>query len=93
MCDECDKYVIHRGEGWNVSRLHGKVLVAGGTGVASLGKQQDLPHWCTETVLANSKIDPPLAKAEPINDTSDISLITYLRKGKNYCATAAGREE
>jgi len=38
-------------------------------------------------------MDPPLAKAEPISNRGSTSVIIYLRKLKNCCATAAGREE
>ncbi|GAB0210172.1 hypothetical protein GRJ2_003483000 [Grus japonensis] len=38
---------------------------------------------------ASSKTDPLLAKAEPISDSGSTSVITYLRRGKNCCTTAA----
>ncbi|GAB0189094.1 zinc finger and BTB domain-containing protein 5 [Grus japonensis] len=41
---------------------------------------------------AGSKTDLPLAKAELMSDGTSSSVITYLRKGKNHCATAAGSE-
>ncbi|KAK4811066.1 hypothetical protein QYF61_016352 [Mycteria americana] len=42
-----------------------------------------------EPVPDGSKTDPLLAKAEPVSDADGASMITYLRKGKNQCATAA----
>ena len=50
--------------------------------VASVRRQQGLPPCQTESVPASSKMDPPLAKAEPISDAGGTSVITYLRKGK-----------
>ncbi|PKU40387.1 protein pxr1-like [Limosa lapponica baueri] len=43
-------------------------------------------------MLASSKMDPPLAKAKPISDGST-SVIKYLRRGKNCCATATAEGE
>ena len=53
---------------------------------------QKLPLCPIEPMPAGSKTDLPLAKAEPIGDSGSASRITYLRKGKCYCAaaTAAG---
>jgi len=31
---------------------------------------------------ADSKTDPPLAKAEPISDSGSTSMVTYLRREK-----------
>ena len=42
---------------------------------------------------AGSKTDPLLAKAEPISDGGSASVITYLRKGKSYCAAAIAAGE
>ena len=43
---------------------------------------------------AGSKMDPLLAKAEPISNGGSASGITYLRKGRSYCAAAiAARDE
>jgi len=39
----------------------------------------------------SSKMDPLLAKAEPISDGGSASGITYLRRGEKTC-TAAARE-
>ncbi|GAB0207045.1 epimerase family protein SDR39U1 [Grus japonensis] len=61
--------------------------------MASVRRCQKLPPCQTEPVPASSKMDPPLAKAETISNGGSASVITYLRKGKNCCATAAGREE
>lgn len=42
----------------------------------------------TETLSDRSKTSTPLAKVEPIRDGDSASLITYLRRGKCYCAKA-----
>ena len=42
---------------------------------------------------ASSKTNPLLVKVEPISDTGSTSVITYLRKGKKHCTTAAARRE
>jgi len=36
---------------------------------------------------------PPSGQAEPVNDGGGASVTTYLRRGKNCCTNAAGREE
>ena len=73
----------------SVLGLRGKVLVVGGaTGVASVRSCWKLPLCLIEPMPAGSKTDPLLAKAEPINDSGSASVITYLRKGKSYCAAA-----
>lgn len=36
-----------------------------------------------ELMLASSKMDPQMAKVEPISDGGSTSAITYLRKGKS----------
>lgn len=46
-----------------------------------------------EPVPAVSKTDLLLAKAEPISKGGSPSEITYLRMGKECCATAARRQE
>ena len=74
--------------------LRGKVLVTGGvTGVASVRSCWKLPLCLTEPTPAGSKMDPPLAKAEPISDSGSASVITYLRRKKKLLGqteTAAG---
>jgi len=65
----------------------------GATGVAPVRSCQKIPPWLTEPVPADVKMDPPLTKAEPISDGGSTSVIIYLRRGKNYCALAAIREE
>ena len=63
--------------------LRGKVLVAGGaTGVAAVRSCQKLPLCLIEPMPASSKSNPPLAKAEPISNSGNASVIAYLRKGK-----------
>jgi len=42
---------------------------------------------------ASSKKNPLLAKAESISNTASTSVITYLRRGKIHCTTAAVRRE
>jgi len=39
-----------------------------------------------EPVPTGSKMDPPMAKAEPISDSGSTSGITYLRRGKKPAA-------
>jgi len=56
-------------------------------------RHQGLLPCGTEPVLAGSKMDPLLAKAEPISDADSASEITYLRKGKKNCTTTAVRDE
>ncbi|KAK4829092.1 hypothetical protein QYF61_002043 [Mycteria americana] len=53
-------------------------------------------HWNRlpwEPVPASSKTDPLLAKAEPISDGGSAFAVTYLRRGKKCCTTAASVEE
>lgn len=54
---------------------------------------QKLPPCPTDPVPDGSKIDPPLAKADPTSDIGSAFVITNSRRGENYCATAAGSEE
>ena len=69
-------------------------MIAGGAaGVASVGRGKGLPPCQTEPVPASSKMDAPLAKAGPISDVGSASVVTYLRRGKNCCTTAARRDE
>lgn len=49
---------------------------------ASVRRDQELPPCCTELFPADSKTDPPLAKAEPVGDAGGTSAIAYLRKGE-----------
>ena len=42
---------------------------------------------------AGSKMDPPLAKAEPISNSGSTSVITYLRKGKKLLCTPDASDE
>jgi len=52
------------------------------TRVASVRSCQSLPPCPTELMLAGSKTDPLLAKAEPISDSGRASMVTSLRRGK-----------
>jgi len=61
--------------------------------VASVRSWQKLLLCLIEPVPASSKMDLLMAKAEPISDGGSASGITYLRRGKNCCTTATGREE
>lgn len=63
----------------------------GAAGVMFVRCQELFPCW-TETVPANSKMDPPGAKDKSIRDAGGASVITYLRKSKK-CCTAAVRKE
>ena len=81
---------------WSVLVLCGKVLVAGGvTGVTSVRSCWKLPLCLTEPMPAGSKMDPPLAKAEPINDGGSTSGRTDLSKGGKLLHTSnfSWREE
>lgn len=51
-------------------------------GVASVRRHQELLPPQTETVTAGFKLDPPLAKHEPLRDAGGISVTMCLRKGK-----------
>ncbi|OPJ73629.1 hypothetical protein AV530_005946 [Patagioenas fasciata monilis] len=42
---------------------------------------------------AGSKMDPPLAKVEPISRSGSASEINYIRRGKACCTTANEAEE
>jgi len=53
-----------------------------------VGIHQTLAPCQTESVPGGSK-DPPLAKAEPVSNGGSASVITYLRRGKKHCDTAA----
>jgi len=50
--------------------------------VASVRSCQKLPPCLIEPVPAGSKMDPLLAKAEPISNGVTSSVITYLSRGK-----------
>lgn len=69
---------VWQGWGWGQSRLRG-------------GFCEKLPPCLTETVPADSKTEPPLAKAKHISDTSSISGITCLGREKKCWATTAGK--
>jgi len=65
-------------------------------GVASVGSCWKLSPCLIKPVPAVSKMDPPLAKAEPISGSGSASVITYLRRGrkeKNCSETAVRGEE
>jgi len=51
------------------------------------------PPYLIQPVPAGSKMDPPLAKAEPISDAGSASVITYLRRERKklHNFTAAER--
>lgn len=54
----------------------------GSAGMASVRRRQELSPSPREPVSASSKADPPLAKAEPINNGGNTFVITYLKRGK-----------
>jgi len=60
--------------------------------VASVRSFYKLPLCWIEPMPARSKMDPPLAKAEPISDGGSASVITYLRKKKPCTTTFAAGE-
>lgn len=72
----------------SVWSLCGKVLKWRGYRGNFCGKMPEAVHS-----ISSFKADLLLDKAEPISDTGNPSGITHLRREKNYCATAAGREE
>jgi len=55
----------------------------GAIGVASERSCKKLPPCLIKPVPAGSKMDLPLAKAEPISNGGSASVITYLRGRKN----------
>lgn len=67
--------------------LHGQVFVVEGwaAGVDSLRRCQKLSLCLTESVLASSKTDTPLAKAEPVSDGGSRSGTTHLKREKTSC--------
>lgn len=72
----------------------GKVLVEAGAAVVdSMKRCWKLCPRLMEVVLAGSKMNPLLVIAEPISYDGSTSVITYLRKCKNCCATASERSE
>lgn len=73
-----------------VPGVDGNVLL-GEAGAASVRRGKGLPH-ARQTVLAGSKIDPPLAKAGPNSQDGNISGITYLRLGKKLLLCGSGEE-
>jgi len=62
-------------------------------GLASVRSCWKLLLCLVEPVPAGSKIDPLLAKDEPISKGSNASGTTYLRRGRTCCGTAIEREE
>lgn len=52
--------------------------------VVIVERDQELPLCVRNTAPGGSKTDLPLAKVEPIINFGDVSIITYLRKGKKY---------
>jgi len=57
--------------------------------VASLRSCQKLPPCLIKPMPAGSKMDPPLAKAEPISNSGSASMITYLRRKIKACVMAS----
>jgi len=53
--------------------------------MVSVRCSEKLPPCLIKSVLAGSKMDPPLAKAKPISDGVSTSGITQLRRGKKNC--------
>jgi len=64
----------------------------GAAGVASVRKYWELPLCWTEPVPDSSKMDPPLAKSEPVSEVGSATVVTY-KKSKKHYTTAAGRKE
>ena len=85
LLTECNAHILG---------LHVDVLILGGAaGVASVRRYQELPPCLIESMPACSKMDLLLARAEPISNVGRASVRMYLRRGKSYCTTAAGREK
>lgn len=57
----------------------------GSAGVVSRKRGQKLFPCLSEPMPDSSKLDPLLAKAEPIRDDNNASVITYLRRQNSYC--------
>lgn len=62
-----------------------------GAGVASVSRNQGLP--LCQTVPVGSKMDPTLAKPEPIRKGSGTSVIMHLRKCKKMLCRSCERSE
>ena len=60
--------------------------------MTSVRKHPSCPH-VQQSAPASSKMDPSLAKADPISDGGSTCVRSYLRKGKKRCTTVAGQEE
>ena len=54
---------------------------------------QKLPPCWKQPMSASSKMDPLLAKAEPISKAGDTPVVTCLTECKKHCTTAAVGEE
>lgn len=67
--------------------------IGGAAGVASVRRPQKLPPCQTEPVLASSRMNSPLARAEPINNIGSAYVLMYLRRGKNDFTIAPGESE
>jgi len=50
--------------------------------MASVRSCEKLPLYLIKPVLAGCKMEPPLAKANPICNSGSTSVITYLRRGR-----------
>lgn len=53
---------------------------------------EKLPPCPTEPVSDSSKMNMLLAKAEPIGNGGNASVVKHLRRGKNCYTTGAGTE-
>lgn len=61
--------------------LHGKILVNGlAVGVYSVRRGQKLALCLMEPMPSSSRLDPPLAKAEPFSNGGSTSGITELKR-------------
>lgn len=65
----------------------------GVTEVVSVIGWQKLPPCPVEPMLDGSKMDHPLAKAEPVSDGGSAPGITWLRRGESCCTTAVAARE
>jgi len=75
-------YVTHYSEGTCRGFAWQGFGSGGAIQVASVKSCEKLPPCLIESTPASYKTDPLLAKAKPISDGGNASVITYLRGGK-----------
>jgi len=65
----------------------------GTTRAASVRSCEKLPLCPVELMSAGSKIDPSMAKAKPISDSSSASGIAYIRRGKKLLHNSSSSQK